>query len=388
MKYNFDKTLDHRTDHSYRWVQPEGRNDLIGMGTADMDFECAPAIRNVAQQVCSENTYNYRAKPDHYYDSLTGWYKRMYGLDVSRDWLSNIPATLGAIRFLIGHFARTGEKVIMQTPHFSPLQRAVESAGCELILNPMRIVNDRYEVDLEDFENKVRTQKPSMFILVNPQNPTGRIFTQEELSRMVDICYENNVLILSDEVHSLITYDGKKHIPLLAVSGRAREIGIQVMSMSKGFNTMGLPHAVIMIANAAIQRSWLDYILPFDFYYATNAYALSAFTAVTDGCCDEWLAEAKNYLKANLDLFCREVKKRKIPIRPLPPEAGFLLWIDCRGTGLDPEDLAKAFREQAGIDLVNGLDFGDAGRGFIRMNFAVTRETLLSAIDRLEKMFS
>lgn len=388
MKYNFDKTLDHRINHSYRWAQPEGRDDIIGMGTADMDFECAPCIREAAQQICDENTFNYRAKPDHYYDSLAGWYNRMYGLEISRDWLTNIPATLGAIRFLIGHFAKAGDKVIMQTPHFSPLQRAVEAAGCKLILNPMKLTDGRYEIDFADFEQKIKTHHPSMFILVNPQNPVGRVFTREELIRMVDICYENDVLILSDEVHCLITYDDNKHIPLLAISDRAREIGIQVMAMSKGFNTMSLPHAIIMIANPALQKSWTNYILPFDFYYASNSYAISAFTTITDGQADDWLAEAAEYLKENLDLFCREMMERNLPIRPLRPEAGYLLWLDCRDSGLDQKHLAKAFRDHAGIDLTDGLDFGDEGKGFLRMNFAVTRETLMNVIDRLEAMFA
>ena len=275
----------------------------------------------------------------------------------------------------------------MQTPHFFPLQRAIEAAGCELLLNPLKIVDDRYELDLDDFEKKIKEQKPSMFILVNPHNPTGRVFTRNELERMVDICFENGVLILSDEVHCLITYDDKKHIPLLAVSDRAKEIGIQVMAMSKGFNTMGLPHAVIMIANPNMQQSWLDYILPFDFYYASNAYALSAFTEITDGHADEWLLEATSYLKENLDLFCSEVKHRNLPIKPLPPEAGYLLWIDCRDAGLGQDNLAQVFRERAGIDLGSGLEFGIAGRGFVRINFAVTRKNLMSAIDRIEAMF-
>ena len=387
MRYNFDHTLDHRANHSYRWTQPEGRNDIIGMGTADMDFACPPCIRQTAQQICNENTFNYRAKPDHYYNSLTGWYRRRYGLEISRDWLTNIPATLGAIRFLIGHFAKAGDRVIMQTPHFSPLQRAIEASGCELILNPLHLTDGRYELDLEDFEQKIKEHRPAMYILVNPHNPTGRAFTQEELDRMISICYENHVLVLSDEVHCLITYGEENHIPLLALSDKARNIGIQVMAMSKGFNTMGLPHAIIMIADPKMQKSWTDYILPFDFYYASNAYALSAFTAITDGLADDWLADVTGYLEGNLDLFCREVLRRNLPIRPLRPEAGYLLWIDCRDSGLDQDHLADAFLAKAGISLADGLEFGEAGRGFVRMNFAVTRETLLAVIDRLERMF-
>lgn len=396
MKFNFDKTLDHKANHSYRWEQPEERDDIIGMGTADMDFECPPCIREAAQQICSENTFNYRAKTDHYYDSLCSWYDRMYGLTVTRDWLTNIPATLGAIRFLIGHFAKAGDKIIMQTPHFSPLERAVKAAGCELLLNPLQLIAGRYELDLKDFEKKIKEYHPSMYILVNPHNPTGRVFARDELEKMVEICHENNVLVLSDEVHCLITYENHKHIPLLALSDMSREIGIQVMAMSKGFNTMSLPHAVIMIADPSMQKSWTDYILPFDFYYASNSYAISAFTAITDGLGDEWLSEVTDYLNDNLQLFLFEIKKRNMPIRPIRPEAGYLLWIDCRGERLDPEGnypglhsehLAEDFLELAGISLADGLEFGEAGRGFVRMNFAVTRDTLMTVIERLDTMF-
>lgn len=387
MKYNFDRTLDHRANHSYRWEQPEGRQDVIGMGTADMDFECPPCIRQAAQDICRENTFNYRAKTDHYYDSLAGWYERSYGLDVKREWMTNIPATLGAIRFLIGHFTKPGDRILMQTPHFAPLQRAIEAAGCELILNPLRLAGGRYELDLDDFEKKIREHQPKVFMLVNPHNPTGRVFTREELERMVSVCHENNVLILSDEVHSLILYNEGRHIPLLAVSEKSREIGIQVMAMSKGFNTMSLPHAIILIADPDMQRSWNEYILPFDFYYASNSYALSAFTAITDGRGDEWLEEVTDHLKENLDLFCSEVKNAGLPIRPIRPEAGYLLWIDCRDSGLDQEHLAEEFLAKAGISLTDGLEFGEAGRGFVRMNFAVTRDNLKTVLHRLDGMF-
>ena len=386
MEYNFDKTLDHRYDHSYRWAQPEGRDDILGMGTADMDFECPPCVRESAREILKENTFNYRAKTERYYDSLIDWYKRMYGLEITRDWHTNIPATLGAVRLLLGCFTKPGDKVIMQTPHFSPLERAAKGAGCELILNPMILADGRYELDLDDFEQKIREHHPSVFILVNPQNPTGRVFTKEELERMVGICHDNNVKIISDEVHSLVLYGNRKHVPLLAVSDGAKDIGIQVMAMSKAFNTMSLPHAVVLMADPDMRKKWSDYIIPFDFHYATNSYAISAFTAIAEGQGDEWLEQVTEYLKGNLDHFLEEVRRRNIPIKPIIPEAGYLLWIDCRESGLDQNETAKEFYDRAGISLNNGLEFGAAGKGFVRMNFAVTREHLDEALDRIEKM--
>lgn len=249
MKYNFDETGDHRQDGSIRWEQPEGRDDIIGMGTADMDFTCAPCIRKVLQPICEENTYNYRFKPESYFQSVIRWFRENYQVDVKKDWMSNVPGTIGAVRLVMEKFSEKGDYVLMHTPYFTPLRSAIEASGRKFLGNAMKLQGGRYEIDFDDFEKKIKEYKPSIFLLVNPQNPTGRVFTQDELKIMVDICAANQVRIISDEVHFLITYEDYKHIPILAVSEKAREIAIQVFSFSKGFNIMSLPHGIVFIAN-------------------------------------------------------------------------------------------------------------------------------------------
>ena len=387
MKYNFDETGDHRQDGSIRWEQPEGRDDIIGMGTADMDFTCAPCIRKVLQSICEENTYNYRFKPESYFQSVIRWFRENYQLDVKKDWMSNVPGTIGAVRLVMEKFSEKGDYVLMHTPYFTPLRSAIEASGRKFLGNAMKLQDGRYEIDFDDFEKKIKEYKPSIFLLVNPQNPTGRVFTQDELKIMVDICAANQVRIISDEVHFLITYEDYKHIPILAVSEKAREIAIQVFSFSKGFNIMSLPHGIVFIANEKMQKEWMDYLIPYSFAYASNSYAIAAVTAVTGGEADDWLEQVTAYLTANRDYFIEEVKRRKLPITPLKPEASFLFWIDCRESGIDPEKVDEVFMEQAGIQLNNGLEHGEEGRGFARMNFAVTRATLDAALDRIEKIF-
>lgn len=387
MKYNFDETGDHRQDGSIRWEQPEGRDDIIGMGTADMDFTCAPCIRKVLQPICEENTYNYRFKPESYFQSVIRWFRENYQLDVKKDWMSNVPGTIGAVRLVMEKFSEKGDYVLMHTPYFTPLRSAIEASGRKFLGNAMKLQGGRYEIDFDDFEKKIKEYKPSIFLLVNPQNPTGRVFTQDELKIMVDICAANQVRIISDEVHFLITYEDYKHIPILAVSEKAREIAIQVFSFSKGFNIMSLPHGIVFIANEKMQKEWMDYLIPYSFAYASNSYAIAAVTAVTGGEADDWLEQVTTYLTANRDYFIEEVRRRKLPITPLKPEASFLFWIDCRESGIDPEKVDEVFMEQAGIQLNNGLEHGEEGRGFVRMNFAVTRATLDAALDRIEKIF-
>ena len=387
MKYTFDTTLDHRYNGSVRWAQPEGRQDILGMGTADLDYFCAPCIREATAKVCEENTFNYRSRPREYTEAIVGWFHRKYALSVEDAWLRDLPSTIAAIRLTIGAYCKPGDYIIMQSPYFTPLVEAIEGAGCHLLENRMLLKEEGYEIDFEDFERKIKQFKPAMFILVSPQNPTGRVFSKEELEKMVDICEENHVIILSDEVHALITYDGRRHYPILAISEKARSISIMVFSFSKGFNMMSLPHAMILIPNIELRKRWDAYLRPFDFHYASNSFSIAAVTAIASGQADEWLEQATAYLQQNRDLFLALVREKQFPIRPLVPEASYLFWIDCKKMEADPEALDQVFMEQAGISLNNGLYHGEAGRGFVRLNFGVTKNTLREAVVRMEKMF-
>lgn len=387
MKYNFDTTLDHRLNGSYRWAQPEDRNDVLGMGTADLDYQCPPCVKEATVKVCQENTYNYRAKPDAYYTGIAKWFKEHYNLQVKREWLRQIPCTIGMVRLAMDAYCRRGDAVLMQTPYFTPIKAAVEGAGCRFITNPMILKEGRYELDFEDFEEKIKSYRPAMYIMVNPQNPTGRIFTRDELNRLVDICYKYHVLILSDEVHFLVTYDSLKHIPILDVSDKAREISIQLFSFSKGFNMMSLTHAMFLIADEGLRQRWDEYITPFDFHYTTNAFSIAAVTAIANGGGDEWLVEVNQYLQHNRNLFMELISQKHLPITVLKPEASFLFWIDCRNSGINPENLGQVFLDQAGISLNNGLEHGAEGRGFVRLNFGVTEKVLRESVDRIAAMF-
>ena len=388
MIYDFDTTLDHRKNGSFRWDLPGMPDDLIGMGTADLDYTCAPCIREALVPVAQENCYNYRQRSDEYYRAYEDFYRRKYSLDVKREWLSSVPSTIGAVRMALGIYAKPGDNVIVQTPVFNPIRWAIDGADCNLISNEMKPVNGHFEIDFDDFEAKIKKYHPSVYLIVNPHNPTGRVFTEAELKKLVDICYSNGVRIVSDEVHGLITYDGNRFIPLLALGDKAQEIGIQIMSLSKGYNIMSLPHAMISIANGELRTPWMRQIQAYSFGYATNSFAIAAVTSILKGEADEWMNALHEYLRKNMEEALALINDGTLPLTAYRPEGSFLLYVDCHNAGIGTKHLDRFFLDNAHIHLDDGLDnFGPEGEGYIRINFAVTNKVLKDALGRIRKAF-
>jgi cystathionine beta-lyase len=388
VKFDFDITPDHRNNGSYRWGMPEMPDDVIGMGTADLDFNCAPCIREALMPITQENCYNYRQRPDEYHKAIIDWYRRNYGLMVEKEWVSSVPSTIGAIRIALGIYAKPGDAVIVQSPIFAPIDWAIEGADCKLISNPLKPVNGCYEIDFNDFEAKIKRYHPSVYLMVNPHNPTGRVFNRGELERLVQLCAENNVTIVSDEVHGMIIYESHTFIPVLAVNDTARQISVQIVSLSKGYNIMSLPHAIITIANPDKQKAWMRQIKAYSFGYATNSFSLAAVTSILKGEADDWMHELNAYLRNNLEETLAFIKEHQLPLIPYRPEGSFLLWIDCREAGIGTEKLDQFFMEKAHIHLDDGEEhFGPDGKGFIRINFAVTNKMLKEALGRIQKVF-
>jgi cystathionine beta-lyase len=383
MVYDFDAYVAASTDGLLKWKDKD--EGVLGLGVADMDFKAArPVIRALSERA-QKGIFSYSAKPDSYYRSIIGWYRRRYGWEVKREWLLNAPGIWPALRMCLGTYARPGDRVIVQSPRFFPIQHVVDDAGCHLVTNPMVLKDGRYELDFEDFERKVAECRPAVYFLVNLHNPTGRIFTRAELERLYAICAEYHVLVVSDEVHATIAYDGAKHTPAPSLNEAALHNTVLLNSASKGYNLMDLTYCFVVIPDPELRGKFARTMLGYDMNFATNTFGAIGTAAALGPECDDWQADVAAYLRANLEHVDGYLRERVPQIRVVRPEGSFVAWLDCRGLNLDDDALLTLFTKQARVDVRPGIGYGPEGSGFVRMGFASPRAVMNEALHRIEK---
>ena len=383
MAFNFDEQLPTSGTNSIKWDQ-YGDPDVIGMGNADMDFKSADCIVEALIAAARKGVYSYHYKTDSYYESIIKWYRRWHDWEIKREWLSNSPGIWGAFRICLSVFCKPGDRVIVQTPHFHPIVPIVANAGCHLVTNPMLLENNVYRVNLDDFEQKVAETRPMAFFLVNPHNPTGHVLSLEELVGLAGVCKKYNVLIISDEVHSNVLYDGRVHYPIASISSDARMNTIIITGASKGYNLMDLTYCILVIPDLETHRLYEEAMTAFNFNFATNLFGAVGTEAAFSEAADSWKRELNAYLQANLDYLSEYIEKYIPRIKVIRPGGSYLVWLDCRGLGMSPAEMRTLFLEKAKVGLTFGETYGIAGEGFERINIGCTRKTLEKGLYRIK----
>ncbi|MBD5365558.1 MAG: pyridoxal phosphate-dependent aminotransferase [Bacteroides sp.] len=383
-RYDFDRVIDRHGSGSIKYDDLKatfGAEDLIPMWIADMDFAVCPEITEALKQRMSHPIYGYAAPAESYWTSILDWLDRRHGFKVGRQEITYIPGVVKGIGFAINFFSKPGDKIIIQPPVYHPFKIVTEGNDRVVLPNPLIKTDTSYRMDLEGLERLARKEKPAMMILCNPHNPVGIQWDANTLREVARIARENNMIVVSDEIHGDLMLNGRPHIPFLAVSEDARAVGVMLGAPSKTFNIPGMVSSWCIIKNPELRDRFFHWLDTNEFNAPTFTATIATEAAYNNG--EPWLNEALEYISDNIDFTRRYLAERLPVIDMVTPEASFLVWLDCRNLGLDQEQLVKLFVNRAHLALNDGSMFGDEGRGYMRLNVACPRSVLTTALDHL-----
>ena len=371
--------------HSIKWDYRQklfGRADVLPLWVADMDFESPQAVREALQERVAYGTFGYTAESRGYFESILSWIEQRHGWSVKKHCLHYLPGVIPGLNWAVQTFSQPGDGIIIQPPVYKPFFQAVQHNDRTLKENPLKLVDNHYQMDLEHLESLI-DERTKMLILCSPHNPVGRVWQRAELEALGALCVKHNILIVSDEIHWDITYGGAEHHPTANLSKALQQQTLTLTSPGKTFNLQGLQSAYAIAENPEIRRAYWR-TLQQNGIFLNNALSIAAIEAAyQDG--GPWLDEVTAYLSENRQ-FLIDYCERYLPgIAVVASEGTFLAWLDCRGLALSQDDLNHFFIHEAGLGLNDGAEFGEAGRGFMRLNFACPRSTLEQALNQLYK---
>jgi len=385
MKYNFDIVVDRSENRAGKYDERQkkfGTADVIPLWVADMDFQTAQPIIDACVEKAMEGIWGYTYRPDSYFDAILGWQFRRHGWKIDKEKVSWSLGVVPAMSAIVKVFTRKGDSIMIQTPVYSEFYDITEAWERNVVENQLVEQDGTWTIDFEDFEEKAKDPKVKIFLLCSPHNPLGIVWTKEQLQQMFEICHANDVLMVSDEIHSDLVFHGKKHIPTAMISETARDHVISCISGTKTFNLAGLQASTNVFPNlemkAAFDKFWMNLDI-----HRNNAFSSVAMEAAFNKG-EEWLEQLLPYLSENFE-FIRDYCEKYIPkIKPNVPDATYLVWLDCRELGMNNERLRKFMIEEAKLGLNEGYTFGRSLSGYMRLNAACPRSVLEKAMKQLE----
>lgn len=384
MSYNFDEVIDRSNNFSAKWSEMDkkyGSNDLLPMWVADMDFKTAPSVIDAMRERLEQGIYGYTTRPSSYNESIVNWVSRRYGWNIESDWIIFSPGVIPSISLIIKEMTDINDKIMIQEPVYSPFNSVVKDNDRELVISPLiKLEDGNYVMDFEDIESKIKDVK--MFILCNPHNPVGRVWTKEELKRLGDICIKHNVKVISDEIHGDIIFKGNKHIPFASISEEFAQNSITCTAPTKTFNLAGLQMSQIILPNKEDYKKLDSAFARLDIR-RNNAFSLIATEAAYNHG-ENWLDKLLEYIEGNVDFAIKYIKEKMPVLKVKKPEGTYLLWVDFSETGLSDEEVTKALVEKGKVALNNGISFGVGGKGYQRINLACPRSMVEEGLNRIK----
>lgn len=384
--YDFDKIVDRTGSGDLKHevlAERYGRADLLPLWVADMDFETPEFITDALRRRLEHSLFGYTVEPKDYWPTVQKWIKDHHGWDVKREWLSYIPGIVKGIGMVINVFTKPDEKVIIQPPVYHPFRLTPEGNGREVVYNPLKENSDgSYSMDFDNLE-EVADDKCKVLILSNPHNPAGIVWDKDTLARLAEFCYDHNILVISDEIHCDMALWGNTHVPFATASDKAAQCSITFGAPSKTFNIAGIVSSYSIIPNDEIRNRFYTWLAANELNEAPMFSPIATIAAFNNG--EQWRKAMLHYVEQNI-IFMEEYCKTHLPkIKPLRPEASFLVWLDCRALGLNHEQLIDLFVNKAHLALNDGEMFGKGGTGFMRVNVGTPRAILTKALEQLTK---
>ena len=381
-EYNFDKVIDrHGTGALKLDVLKEryGRDDLIPLWVADMDFETPDFILDAIKKRLEHPILGYCKDPQDLWPSVIDWIKSHHGWEVKREWLRYIPGIVKGIGMVINVFTKSDEKVNIQPPVYHPFRLTPEGNDREVVMNPLRENPDgSYSMDFENLE-QVADEKCKVLILSNPHNPGGIVWDRETLTKLAHFCHTHGILVISDEIHCDMALWGNKHIPFASVSDEAAACSISFGAPTKTFNMAGVVSSYCVVPNEKIRERFFKWLSANEFDDPNMFAPFATIAAFRQG--EEWRRSMLKYVEANIDFVIDWCAANLPAVKPLRPQASFLVWLDCRALGLDHEHLVDLFVNKAHLALNDGEMFGHGGEGFMRSIIEKALEQLKGAIN-------
>jgi cystathionine beta-lyase len=383
--WNFDEVINRENTSCVKYdlrQQAFGRADVIPMWVADMDFRTPSFVIDALATRLKHEILGYSYRPDSYFRSFIKWLSDRHGWDIRREWIEFSPGIVPALNLCALAYTGKGDGIIIQPPVYAPFHAAVNDHERRLIYNNLVETGEGWKMDPGGL-NRLITPSVKMIIISNPHNPVGRAWKKEELDAIVDICYRKGVVILSDEIHSDLMLQDSRHIPVASISEKAAAITVTCMSPSKTFNLAGLSTSSMIIPDPVLREKFRKTLEGMHLHLGNIFGNVASEAAYT--CGHGWLNELLFYMQGNLDLVMSYCHEHIPEIRPVKPEATYMIWLDCRAMGMTGQELQHFFVDRAGVGMNEGSSFGPGGEGFMRMNLACPRVIVEKALKQIEK---
>ncbi len=380
MKYDFDEIIDRKNTGSVKWDLD--KNDVIPLWVADMDFKVAEPILHAMKKRLEHGIFGYAEIPERYYEAEISWWGKRHKFGVEKDWILPTTGVIPALSAVVQAFTVEGDKVIINSPVYNYFNTSIKNNKCEVVINDLIYEETSYKFDFEDFEEKVSDEKLKLFILCNPHNPGGRVWTYDELKRIGEICIKHKVLIVSDEIHRDLVYKDYKYIPMASINNEILMNTITCTAPSKTFNLAGLKTANIVIADEEFRKK-VDRSLNINEAIEPNIFGIEALIAAySEG--KEWLDQVLEYLEENRNYLANFIKNNIPELKVMIPEGTYLVWIDCSNLKISTKEFSENLLLEKNIRISYGEIYGENGKDFVRVNIACRRSILREFLNRVE----